>query len=87
MQKTHKAKTSCKARTSCARGGVRRRLPRRQVSTPTHPPTHPPLGSRCATLSRGNFRVGDRFVCTGRGPGGGDGGRALSPPSCFLLGH
>lgn len=61
--------------------GVCRRLPRLQVSRP------PLLRSRCATLSRrGNFRVGDGFVCTGRGPGGGDGGRALSPPILLFIG-
>lgn len=52
------------------------------------PPGEPtPLQSCCAGLSRGNFRVGGGFVCTGRCLGGGMEGRVISPPSSFLLGH
>lgn len=46
----------------------------------------PPLQSRCAGLSRGNFRVGGGFVCTGRCLGGGDGREGYFSPLFLFIG-
>lgn len=61
------------------------------VCPPSHsPPGDPtaphPFQSRCAGLSRGNFRVGGGFVCTGRCLGGGDGREGYFSPLFLFIG-
>lgn len=62
------------------------------VAVPVRPPSRAPPGeptplqSRCAGLSRGNFRVGGGFVCTGRCLGGGDGREGYFSPLFLFIG-
>lgn len=58
----------------------------RPSSLPRPPGEPTPLQSRCAGLSRGNFRVGGGFVCTGRCLGGGDGREGYFSPLFLFIG-